>query len=101
MSTCRGCWGDDLRGPELVLVTTGENALVGHPARSDCPIADEPHPLSECAAFDVQACPVTPSDELAPCPAVPESWLEHARAIRAGYYSDAVGQDDRAMTERA
>ncbi len=101
MSTCRGCWGDELRGPEFVLVTTGENAMVGHPARSDCPIVDQPHRLTECGAFGEQLRPITPSHDLAPCPAVPGSWLGHARSVRAGYYSDGIGHGDHTVTRRA
>lgn len=101
MTVCRGCWGDDLHGPDTVLMTMGEDPFVGHPARPDCPIVDQPHRMSECPAFGDQLREVTPSDELAPCPSVPEPWLERMREIRADYYSDAVGLDRPVMTEAA
>jgi hypothetical protein len=86
MTTCRGCWGDDLRNTETVLVSSGADSYVCHPARPDCAITDQPHRMTECGAFAPPDRSVSPSIELAPCPPLPPAWEAHVRAIRASYY---------------
>ena len=67
MSTCRGCWGDELGTVPGVVLTSviGDDPLVAHQpsgaVTQRCQIG-QPHRMSECGEFD----PVRPGFESAP-----------------------------------
>jgi hypothetical protein len=66
MSTCRGCWGDDLAHVPGVVLTTvvGADPMVWHTSVSArCSIA-EPHPMAECLEFDSPRPGCEPAPEL-------------------------------------
>lgn len=93
MSTCRGCWGDDLAHVPGVVLTTvaGPDPMAMHRASARCPIA-EPHRMAICGEFD----PPRPGYE--PAPELPRG--PFLRQMHSGDWDRYFAQLDRAAADR-